>query len=126
MSDKKITIAEFRCWLEGVEEMQDEAWVPSPTQWKRIRDKLNTIDDTPPPAPAPVAVQHTLPTVWRSPEVEAPIQIAPSAMVGLPVPRAPAQHTPLTGPFANPDVPQMPVRTPTIDTSNGNYQSTFA
>jgi len=42
-STKKVTYAEFLAWLEGVESMQEENWTPSPTQWKTIREKLNTV-----------------------------------------------------------------------------------
>lgn len=45
---KQISFTEFLMWLQGVEDMQEEGWVPNPTQWKRIRAKLNTVDDTSP------------------------------------------------------------------------------
>jgi len=42
---KKITMMEFRAWLQGVEEMQPAGWCPDETQWKVIREKINTIKD---------------------------------------------------------------------------------
>ena len=47
MTDKKtktITLENFRSWLEGVEEMQEEDWVPSAAQWKTIRKKIDSIE----------------------------------------------------------------------------------
>ena len=59
MSEGKITVKEFRMWLQGVEEMQDSAWVPNPTQWARIREKINTIEETEPtPVHAAAPVQY--------------------------------------------------------------------
>lgn len=40
---KQITLAEFRAWLEGVEELQPKSWVPDATQWKLIRNKIKCI-----------------------------------------------------------------------------------
>ncbi len=40
---KKVKYAEFLAWLEGVESMQEATWTPNNTQWKTIREKLNTV-----------------------------------------------------------------------------------
>lgn len=40
---KEITLAEFRAWLEGVEELQTKSWSPDAKQWKLIRAKIKTI-----------------------------------------------------------------------------------
>lgn len=40
---KEITFQHFLTWLEGVEDMQPDGWVPNEQQWKRIRSKLNTV-----------------------------------------------------------------------------------
>lgn len=47
MSDtnKTISLGKFKAWLEGVEEMQDEGWTPSEIQWKKIRDKIELIEE---------------------------------------------------------------------------------
>lgn len=42
--NKKISFQEFKAWLQGVEEMQDEGWTPTAVQWKKIKDKLEQID----------------------------------------------------------------------------------
>lgn len=39
----KKTYKEFLSWLEGVESMQEDNWVPNATQWKKIREMLNHI-----------------------------------------------------------------------------------
>lgn len=44
-SKKKLSLNEFRAWLSGVEEMQDESWTPSPTQWRTIRTKIEEVID---------------------------------------------------------------------------------
>lgn len=40
---QKKTYNEFLAWLEGVESMQSDAWVPDEHQWKTIRDMLNNV-----------------------------------------------------------------------------------
>lgn len=52
-STKKITMAEFKAWLEGVEELQPEGWFPNAEQWKRIREKISTVAVTERAAPPP-------------------------------------------------------------------------
>ena len=44
---KKITqtVAEFRAWIEGIEEMQEASWHPSAAQWKKIRTRIDTIQE---------------------------------------------------------------------------------
>lgn len=48
---KSQTLAEFRAWLEGVEELQDEDWSPNKSQWDLIREKINNIVIINQPAP---------------------------------------------------------------------------
>lgn len=126
MSDvKTITVKEFRMWLQGVEEMQDAAWVPNPTQWQRIREKINSIEDAQSPqqsAPVPV-VQQQVPQYVGN---ELPVRMAPSGLTHAPLPTTPSMppSPPPHGLFATPENNQMPVRTPNIDSSNG-YSSAF-
>lgn len=123
-TEKTISVREFRMWLQGVEEMQDDDWTPSPQQWKRIRDKINNIDDTVPAAkPAPVAVQQP------------PLQYAPAAIPSGPVPRAPdpviAGPSGLSFPQPRPQMNPLlagsggQIKTPDIDTSANGYESGF-
>ena len=51
---KSQTLAEFRAWLEGVEELQDENWSPNKSQWDLIREKINNIVIINQPAPMPM------------------------------------------------------------------------
>jgi len=44
--EKPITLRDFRAWLQGVEDMQEEEWTPTAEQWKRIRHKINLISVT--------------------------------------------------------------------------------
>lgn len=134
MSDENtITIKEFRMWLQGVEEMQDAAWVPNPTQWRRIREKIDTIVDAEPVAPAvhqptpqPVSYGYPVPPTGIPLGNDIPVQAGPSGLAATPrLPPMPASPPP-GGLFATPEAPTMPVRTPNIDTTNGNYQSSFA
>lgn len=48
MKEKQtITVSEFKAWLAGVEDMQGANWIPSKEQWKKIRNKINILVDTP-------------------------------------------------------------------------------
>jgi hypothetical protein len=113
-----ITIKEFRMWLEGVEEMQPENWSPDTNQWKKIREKLNTIEE---PIPT-ISVQQPA-VVYRAPEHQEPIYQGPVQMAqpGLRNISAPPANNAL---FAG-DNPSTPVRTPNIDSSSGNYEPAF-
>lgn len=135
MSDENtITIKEFRMWLQGVEEMQDAAWVPNPTQWRRIREKIDTIVDAEPvqqqapiqQAPQQVNYGYPVPPTGIPLGNDIPVQAGPSGLAATP--RLPPMPTspPPGGLFATPEAPTIPVRTPNIDTTNGNYQSSFA
>lgn len=129
-STQKITIKEFRMWLQGVEEMQDSAWTPNPTQWQRIREKIDTINDEVEPSrsierdPSPylgnelpgVAAPQTTLQPWPNVDHQIPYLPTPPA-----IPQSPPH-----GLFGTPELPQIPARTPNIDTANGNYQSSFA
>ena len=53
---KKQTLAEFRAWLEGVEEISGANWVPDKDQWKLIRDRIDKITE---PEPEKVIVEKT-------------------------------------------------------------------
>lgn len=60
-----ITIAEFKQWLSGVEDMQPDGWVPNAEQWKKIRAKIASVaesfeeaEDVPLTRTAPVSEPH--------------------------------------------------------------------
>lgn len=123
MTDTKqtITIKEFKMWLSGVEEMQDDGWIPSPAQWAKIREKIDTIDDTPKAHTVPAG-----PVARAAPET---VTYAAPALSGAPS----ARHAPQAMPQVMPQAPNNPLfgpgggraKTPDIDTSSGQYDSTF-
>lgn len=45
---QRITLTQFKTWIKGFEELSDSEkdWCPTPAQWKKIRDKLELIDET--------------------------------------------------------------------------------
>jgi len=59
---QKQTLSEFKAWLDGVVELQDQNWHPNETQWKQIRDRISGIVETPAaPAAAPSAPRTNAP-----------------------------------------------------------------
>ena len=117
---KKTSLTEFRAWLEGVEEMQGNDWVPTIEQWKRIREKIDSIEDAPAPAPAPAVVNNHVPIV---PIVPTPGASGSSfdSIARQPAPAAPMKMSP-NAPVA---MGQAQVKTPDIDTSANDYTSAY-
>lgn len=161
---KTISLKEFKMWLEGVEEMQADGWVPDARQWQRIRDKIDSIKEEQVSSPA----FHYAPGVRGGPATgTAPFAGAGASNVELPPgselvfqpmnpnpPSASGTDVPVPSslnaahPAANParpprqattasgmpvtlaggrgTNPQVPVKTPDIDTSHGkDYNSQF-
>lgn len=123
---QKQTLTEFRAWLSGVEEMQDDGWVPSESQWQLIRERIGLITEpepvvhTPPqPAARPAQMGHTpdaggldlLPQVPSAFDKAAVSEVS-SGPVVTPAPRPATQ-------------PNQTVKTPDVDTSQGEYKSGF-
>jgi hypothetical protein len=123
--NKKISVREFRMWLQGVEEMQEDGWTPSTQQWSRIREKIDLIEDSvaaPPAMPLP-------PPTYASPNVRAPgLAVIPPESNFPPVPAGPSN---LMVPPAPPNNPLFggagggQMKTPDIDTSIKGYESGF-
>jgi hypothetical protein len=115
--NKKLSLNEFRAWLSGVEEMQSDDWTPDPTQWRRIREKIEDIIDNP---------RRSAPDQYSEPQygysggyTPAPIMpAAPSGFVPGAVPGPAMPMSPSTPLFASP-------KTPDIDTSKGGYASSL-
>lgn len=144
---KKYTLAEFKAWLEGIEEIQPAEWHPDLAQWKMIRDKISAIVEPPvvkAPALPPAGMQHEprpgyQPVATNQPPRRPPIQ--PSALdeeAVSAVPGKTAQVTPAGGmtPAAQAALAgKLPKemqtnaatgsKTPNIDTMDGNYESSF-
>jgi hypothetical protein len=58
---KKMTLQEFKAWLEGIEEVQPANWHPTIDQWKLIRDRIEHIVIAETPAPQVQYVQQQQP-----------------------------------------------------------------
>ena len=143
---KKYTLAEFKAWLEGIEEIQPSDWHPDLAQWKMIREKISAIVE-PKAAPVPVVQQGGTPVagpgpeIRRQPQVSRPPIVQPSALdeeAISTVPGKTAQVTPAGGMTAAAKAAlagKMPKemqtnaatgsKTPNIDTMDGNYESSF-
>lgn len=124
-NDKKLTVKEFKMWLEGVEDMMqdvDGGWTPSAAQWKRIRDKINEInvDDVVSRVVAPSQPIRPVDDLRDSEPATFGVPIyTPSNMM-------PDPNRDLAGrPFLSESV-GIPTRGMSIDTSNGQYKSAFA
>lgn len=107
----KISLTEFRAWLSGVEEMQETDWAPNKTQWDTIRRKIDSvIVEEPvqavseyrhpqPAQPAPIHAPHS--SLETSGVVAPPVNLSEQGGVGNGL-------------------------TADIDTSAGEYESSFA
>lgn len=115
-NEKPISVREFRMWLQGVEEMQEDSWTPSPSQWKRIRAKIDSIADAPAARPAAPPVQ---PPITYAPTGAPTMPATPAGPSSLMVPAAPTQLNPLLAGSGG------QIKTPDIDTSKSDYQSGF-
>lgn len=146
---KPISVKEFRMWLQGVEEMQADNWVPNSQQWKRIRAKIDQIEGTEtypatyaarpvPYGPAAPTGGEPLPPgmelVFPPRDGSAPAASGSPTPTpsGLNVPTPPSQPAPraTATPSGMPVTlatgsPNVPVKTPDVDTSKGNYNSQF-
>lgn len=75
---KEISFAEFKSWLQGVEDMQPADWAPSREQWLKIREKLMSVKENNIQAPAWNAPTHRgAPAQEFIPPHEEPIRTPP-------------------------------------------------
>ena len=134
------TLNEFRAWLSGVEEMQDDGWIPNETQWELIRQRIGLIKAeevevkpvhvgagvqprpqhmAQPQVPVDASGIPTLPAASSSfDNVEVVGSTAGASNLATPKPMQAA-------PKRLQQAVEGPVRTPDIDSSTG-YQSGFA
>lgn len=154
-SNKKMSLKEFRAWLQGVEELQPDDWCPDKEQWKKIRQKIDNIVEEEPqqvvtqaPAPQPQPMQPNGQPGGEMPPMPPPAESAPVAATGPPLPAGSgleeaAAFAPNKQPGPSMDLPSGPgggmpgagapgtseqgprIRTPDIDTSDGSYGSSF-
>lgn len=120
MAEKQITVSELKTFIEAVEFASDkEDWIPSERQWKRIRSMIDRLTETAAPVQPAPQVNYQVPQAVMALPTPNEMRMAPGGLGGI----SPSQ---LPGPFAV-DAPQLPVRTPHVDTSGGKpYGSPFA
>lgn len=120
---KKITLKEFKAWLEGVEELQPKDWSPNVDQWKLIRDKIVQIKEE----KVEVPVQKEVQPQPQSQPAAQPVYTPPPAFPPPPsaVPAGEIDMTPEARKLLEGGRPDAPTRTPDIDTTGGEYSSTF-
>lgn len=146
----KLTIHQFKAWLEGVEEMQEEGWTPSPAQWEKIRSKIAILCENieqqqaaAPQVPAvpmasfaqPAAQIQSAPPQFPAHNPRPLDNINPNAVTQqsslteevVQRQRAPAQprQAPAMQSPNNSSSGEPQIVTPNIDTSDGNYKSGF-
>jgi hypothetical protein len=68
------SLTEFRAWLSGVEEMQDEDWAPNVSQWALIRKRIGMIEDFEDKTPS---IQQNIHTRSVQPIHQVPSSIIP-------------------------------------------------
>lgn len=130
---KAQTLTEFKAWLTGVEEMQDEGWVPNEQQWQLIRERIDQIkvEEAKKPNTSPQTRQVPASAgdvpVAESPALDA-IPHVPSSFDRANVTQVEQGSSLQPRPTPQPHAPANPkeaVRTPDVDTSDGNYKSGF-
>lgn len=124
-ASKEISLAEFKAWLQGVEDMQPDNWAPSKEQWARIREKIDLILEGEVPVSRQNATRPVAPTVplpARLPPAQPFVPVDQSSLAPVNMTLPEKVHVP------NPAnlLQGNKLITPTIDTSNGNYDSMFA
>jgi len=110
-----LSLAEFRAWLSGVEDLHPKDWHPDAAQWKIIRDKMMCIEETVVEQPLPVVYQTNVGAPTNAGTV--PGFVPPPPVGGIPegeVSLSPEAKKLLTGTGST-----------NVDTSNGQYSSSF-
>lgn len=44
-SKNEITVSEFKSWISGIEDMQEDDWVPNKSQWDKIKAKIELLTE---------------------------------------------------------------------------------
>lgn len=125
-------------WLEGVECMQEDGWVPNKTQWQTIREMIGSLKPEviveKVHEPAPAAVMHHPQPVHHGPIeiVDGPVphSVMPQGAPPAARPGPPQRLVPSALAEGAPAAPGVPKATSTtkdqvLDTSDGQYQSEF-
>jgi len=102
---KKKTYKEFLSWLEGVESMQEDDWVPTASQWKTIREMLSNVKPEEVEVPTPANIPPA--RVPVNPGQPVGRMIDPAGVRPTPAPVAPIQQSQLEMP-KQPKVQPLP------------------
>ena len=115
---KRVTLLEFKAWLEGVEELQPKDWSPTSDQWALIRAKIINIKEEPPVAAPPMVLPVQSPPMQQNLMANGirPAPPTPSIPVGD-IEMSPAAKGMLKGGT----MPNLPP-----ESQDGNYESTFS
>lgn len=111
---KSVTLNEFRAWLSGVEEMQPDDWHPDLGQWRIIREKIDCVIGN----SSTIREQHNEDNnaEQQNERQVRPVRFERSALMDA-IPNNPAPAFAVDAKGA--------IKTPVIDTSNGNYASSL-
>ena len=130
-SEDPITLDEFKAWLQGVEDMQEEGWSPNELQWSKIRSKIFLVISS---APKPQVVnnaQQVRPVQHNNVVLEQPAasEFDDSGLNEIQPPRGGSGNKPAPV-YSRPNGPVMDdsgasVKTPNVDTSQSDYVSSF-
>jgi hypothetical protein len=44
-SKTEISVSEFKSWISGIEDMQEDDWVPNKAQWDKIKAKIELLTE---------------------------------------------------------------------------------
>ncbi len=128
-TNQQITVKEFKMWINGILEMQDDGWTPDLRQWTKILNKIGDIADTVDQHPvqlngyATPSTFEPLDSAIPKTNLDSHITQAPSGLQTVIPNYTTPQSTSLSGPFAG-DSSNVPVKTPHID-STGGYSTPF-
>ena len=119
---KKISLTVFKAWLQGVEELQPKGWYPDKQQWMLIRKKINNIEsEHVSPREHVTTYQHiSQNNIETVPKINAPE--IPSEFDNVEITEPTSEVKSL---LADGQKPGTHV-TPNVDTSDGNYKSSFS
>lgn len=119
-TQKPVTASELKTFIEAVEFAADaDEWIPSKRQWLRIREMIDALKETPDAPMQPPAPAAALPVQQYQPM---PLNGGMSAFGPQ---HQPMQQIPRHIPIAA-GAPNTAVRTPDVDSSNGQYSTPFA
>lgn len=124
---QKQTLKEFRAWLQGVEELQADNWAPNREQWQLIRAKIDGIVEE-----KQIVEKIVQPATPVQPAM--PAAVPPQGMTSMITPPPPTggfppadvEMTPAARAMLDPSINGGKVKTPDMDTSDGNVESPFA